>query len=270
MIKRFYRKNTLTIAAALVLTGIIFTGCGKKEAEPVIDENAQQEIVTENTSEAVEEPAEEAQAAEVQAADNAEDEAENVPSYQEAYKKLASELYEKYKDQEDEYSKLAFGLIYFDDDDIPELVFGKTGYYVYLYKYDNGNVITVIDNWPYGAGGNPGYDYCPKSGIAYNINSDMAGGERYETYYIWNEETGELEHLNEQLLLMRHYTDINGDGYYDWSDLDACGYLDDPIYFVDDKEVTKEEYDSYRYDGEFEPIFGEMTLGELISALEEE
>ena len=40
-----------------------------------------------------------------------------------------------------------YNLIYFNDDDIPELVVGVNGYYTSLYTYSDGKVYTLMDHW---------------------------------------------------------------------------------------------------------------------------
>ena len=101
------------------------------------------------------------------------DKNENVStnSYAEEYIKIIDEVAAEYPD-----SNLTCDLIYFNNDDIPDLVIGVSGYWVSLYVYENGTVYNPIDNWAYGAMGNTGYDYLEKKGAIFNYNSDYAGG----------------------------------------------------------------------------------------------
>ena len=58
------------------------------------------------------------------------------------------------RQQEEEYSgeDYRYGLVYIDDDEIPELVTGIWGYWTSLYTYDSGKIYTLMDKWGYGTG----------------------------------------------------------------------------------------------------------------------
>lgn len=84
-------------------------------------------------------------------------------SYQEAYMAMLA-LCELSND-----ANLTCDLIYVDDDDIPELAVGYTGYWVSMYTYHDGKVSTLMDRWAYGAMGNVGYEYIPRGNRSYKI-----------------------------------------------------------------------------------------------------
>ena len=77
-------------------------------------------------------------------------------SYQEAYD-VISRLCNLEGSEEKTYH-----LIYFDNDDIPELVAGVNGFYISLYTYKDGKAYTLMDRWVYGVMGNAGYEYSPR------------------------------------------------------------------------------------------------------------
>ena len=106
-------------------------------------------------------------------------ESENETVSQEAsdYKTAYIEMAESLDDGE-----CKFNLIYFDDDDIPELVAGSDGYYTSLYTYSEGKVYPLMEHWSYGAMGNTGYEYVPRKNNLRNRNSDYAGLIVYTTY----------------------------------------------------------------------------------------
>lgn len=81
---------------------------------------------------------------------------------------------------------LQYSLIFFNNDEIPDLVVTNLGYWVSLYIYDNGKIYNIVDEWPYGAAGNSGYDYIEKSGIIINNNADYAGAIMTKSYLILN------------------------------------------------------------------------------------
>ena len=88
---------------------------------------------------------------------------------------------------------LDYRLIYFDEDDIPELVADTCGYGLSMYTFKDGYVSCLIDWWPYGAGGNAGYSYSPKHGKVSNFDQDGAGAIGY--YSLGEITDGKVEFL---------------------------------------------------------------------------
>ena len=133
-----------------------------------------------------------------------------------------------------------FNLIYFDDDDIPELVAGSDGYYTSLYTYSEGKVYPLMEHWSYGAMGNTGYEYVPRKNNLRNRNSDYAG-----------------------LIVYTTYMEI-GNGIPDDDETDSAGkYIK---ICVNGSEISEEDAEKYNV-GDYEFIFGSMTLDELKSEL---
>ena len=158
-----------------------------------------------------------------------------------------------------------FDLIYFDEDDLPELVTNKSGDRVSLYTYSDGEVVKICDEWPYGAWGNAGYEYFPNESIIYNINSDYAGAMYWEYYEQWNPETREFKDLNDKSLCLRRFDDKNGDGVPDEDE-----YLSDDeelIYYYGDQQVSEEEYESYKHKGDTKALSGSMTYEQILNKL---
>lgn len=173
-------------------------------------------------------------------------------SYQTAYIEMATEL---------DDGKCKFNLIYFDNDDIPELVVGADGYYISLYTYSNGEIYTLMDHWGYGAMGNSGYEYVPEKNSLRNYNSDYAGAIRYTTYMAISENhsmdtTTQIETFN--------FDDVNGNGMPDEDESESIGNYSKS--YIDGKEISDEDIESYNV-GEYEFISVSMTLDELKSAL---
>lgn len=158
-------------------------------------------------------------------------------------------------------SDLTYNLIYFDEDDIPELVTGKKDYYVSLYTYKDGTVYMPMDFWAYGVSGNVGYEYVPYKNSMRNYNTEYAGAIHYTTYSTMNEQylmdtVAEVKHVN--------FDDINQNGILDPEEENSLGnygvsYLNGEE--VDYKECKKYDVGTYEY---MEPI---MSLNELTSAL---
>lgn len=178
--------------------------------------------------------------------------------YREAYL-AAGKLREAESD-----GKIKYKLIYFDDDDIPELVADDTGYFVSMYTFHDGRIYTVMDEWGYGAGGNHGYDYCPRKSSVRNYDADYAGLLLYTTY--WTLGDGyELERVVSIEFL--NFIDENGNGKPDGDERETAGYGDKS--YIDGVEITWEEEQSYSM-GEYEWLGAggnDMGLAELTAAL---
>jgi len=179
-------------------------------------------------------------------------------NYQEAYKAV-SRLCDLESSGEEEYN-----LIYFDDDDIPELAAGVDGYYMSLYTYQDGTVYTLMDRWAYGAMGNAGYEYCPKKNSMRNYNSDYAGAVLYTTYMAVNDQNA-LDVVAQIKIL--NFDDVNGNGMPDENETDSIGYYSTGYDITDnEREITNEEYTSYDL-GEYEYIGVDMSLETLWAKL---
>lgn len=173
-------------------------------------------------------------------------------SYQSAYIQKATEL---------DDGKCRFNLIYFDDDDIPELVAGEDGYYTSLYTYSDGEIYTLMEHWVYGAMGNAGYEYVPKKNSLRNYNSDYAGAIRYTTYMAISEShsmdiVAQIETFN--------FDDVNENGIPDEAESESIGKYKKS--YIDGTEISEEEAEKYNA-GKYEFISVSMTLEELETAL---
>lgn len=153
-----------------------------------------------------------------------------------------------------------YDLIYFNDDDIPELVAGVDWYYVSLYTYDAGSVYTLMDDWGYGAGGNQGYEYLPKKNALRNYNTDLAGEIMNETYATLKD-GHELESYS---ISSWSFKDENKNYMIDDGEEQNGRW-----YYYESSEITPEEYSSYQILGDFDFIIGDKTAAQIISELAE-
>lgn len=178
-------------------------------------------------------------------------------SYQEAYTAAARFCSLK---SDNEYT---YDLIYVDEDDIPELSAGIHGYFVDLYTYQNGTLYLPMNRWPYGAGGNSGYEYAPRQNSIRNFDQDFAGLIMNTTYMKINE-----EHAIETVASIKTYNfdDANGNGQPDEEEMDSVGNYG--ASYLDGEEISDETWDSYEK-GEYSYIPGEMSFDELMAALQE-
>ncbi len=250
------RKISILVLSLLTVFAV---ACGDDEASTVSNSNKETVTIIETTAisettetESVKTEKEEVTTTETQVEEVEEETEEADTDYKSAYINVIEE--NDFANSE----HLTYDLIYFDEDDIPELVVCSPGS-VSVYTYSNGNVYTLMDNWGFGAMGNAGYEYCANMNSMRNSNSDFAGAIRYTTYLSVNE-SFELETVNQYVTYM--FDDKNDN---DTPDDDE--FIDEPKYFIDDREVTVDETEALNV-GEYELIWGEKTLDELYSELQ--
>ena len=183
--------------------------------------------------------------------------------YEDAYEQIAN-LYHIGSDD------VTFDLIYVDDDDIPELVAGKDGYYVSLYTFKDGHAHCYMHHWAYGAMGNAGYYYSPRKNVFHNTNCDYAGAIQYETFMSIRED-GELE----EDLCAKYiwFQDTDGDGAPSEDEEMSDDYTE-PYgeYYTNltGKDMTTEEIKAEieRLESlEFKEVHGSISYEELCGAL---
>jgi len=178
-------------------------------------------------------------------------------SWQEAYEYI-SKLSSLESSEEYQYD-----LIHTNEDDIPELVFGKEGYWVSLYTYHKGTLYPIINHWFYGVAGNSGYLYCPGKNSFLNYNTDYAGAILYTTYMSMNDRFS-LDTVVQ--IVQYNFDDANNNGILDEAEYDSVGQYG--VTYIDGKEVSEEECEAYSA-GEYEYITGTMSLEELTARLKQ-
>ena len=167
-------------------------------------------------------------------------------SYQEAYEAV-SRVYSLASEN------MGYDLIYFDEDDIPELVVGVNGYWMSLFTYDAGKVYCLTNRWSYGAFGIPGYEYVPGKNSLRCYDADMGINVFHENYW-----TASKQHTMEEVvwIMFENYLDdvneITGE---------HC------IVYVNGVEIPEDEEINYGV-GEYEWIGTELSREELLKMLE--
>lgn len=148
----------------------------------------------------------------------------------------------------------SYDLIYFDGDDVPELVAGVNGYYVSMYTYADGRLYRVMDEWGYGAGGNHGYEYIPKGNKLYNLDVDGAGTDLYESIDMLDQ--------NHKLKNVVEIHTINYDAIYENADVKEKSGSES---FIDGKKISDAEYAGYFADrDQYRMIKGSYGYEELL------
>ena len=155
-----------------------------------------------------------------------------------------------------------FDLIYVNEDEIPELVSGREGYFVNLYTYQDGTLYALMNHWAYGAMGNSGYEYSPGKNSMRNYNADQAGAIM-NTYYMKINEENEIE--TPMWIESINYIDSNENGMLDEGEKYGAG----PDY-INGEEASPEEVEAVyaAYDmGDYQYIKGRVPMEDVRKAL---
>lgn len=150
---------------------------------------------------------------------------------------------------------IEFALLYINEDTIPELAVGNTGYCVSLFIYAPGkeyagikDVNVLMDSWGYGAMGNHGYDYYPYQNIIVNSNTDF-GSE-----VIWYGEISAEYELVDKYYLCWEYENSHDEN-------------SSIIYTYNAQEISEEEFRSYIIKGETGYIIGDKLAYEVVEEM---
>lgn len=253
-------------AALAAVTAFSFTGCGNDEPAVSSIAEATEASEAETTETHTEADTTETATEETTETPTEEDTTE-TPTEKPTETVEASDYKAAYLDvinSTEDSDKLTYGLIYFDEDDTPELVLGNGGYWVSMYTYADGEICTLMNQWVYGAMGNSGYAYVPRMNSVRNYNSDYAGLIVW-TGYASNTANSELEWST--VLETYYFDDKNGNDIPDEDEEyseKAC-----KIFLCKEDgnvEITEDEALSYDV-GEYEYIIPELTLDEIKAAL---
>ena len=103
------------------------------------------------------------------------------PAVYEAYRKVIDDYI---KQEECQYEDAAYDFIYFNDDDIPDLVINHGGYS--LFCYVDGKVYTLMDHESDGIGGYKYFDYLERKGTIFTYGNSYAGAIGYHSIWFLN------------------------------------------------------------------------------------
>ncbi len=193
------------------------------------------------------------------------DPADQTPGLDKVWKEQYAYMVSKFENDHpsgNDWDKNTYKLIYLNDDNIPELIADHNGYFCEIYSIVNGNCEMVYD-FGYGAFGMHGSTFVERTGYISSPDSDLAGSRVWEYYGYFDGKS-----VNNVIPSMKidYFDDRNNDG---WADEDEVDF-DNPHYFVNDVEVSEEEFNSYLpdVDGEWQEMFGELLYDEMMDKLE--
>ena len=160
-------------------------------------------------------------------------------------------------------SGIRFALTDVDGDELPELLADWQGFRLRMYTWKDSHLAMPMEDWPYGAAGNMGYDYIPGENIISNINNDLAGAIRYYSYYRLESDGTMKDALDTELVVWAFQ-----DGNHNYMIDDGEYSKDHYFYYVGDKEVTEEEFKKHLIQGDFQPLCGELSADEILEELD--
>lgn len=184
----------------------------------------------------------------------------NAATKKSATKKWATAYMKVIKKMNKKYNHYFYRLIYFNNDNIPELVVDSLGYSVSMYTYDkhNGKVYTVIDGWGYGAGGNAGYSFLPKKNCLYNLNNDCAGA--IQKIYYGKMKNHKMVSRHSEWLTIYNFNDKNKNGV---PDFDLGEFNGKSYYYYGNKKISKKKFNSYKISGNYKPLNGSISFEKM-------
>lgn len=198
--------------------------------------------------------------AELPDAGEAEQPQEEIFGFETDYREAYSDKIRELTAMDDTFQ---FALIDLIGNDVPELVADHSGYDVSVFTWVDEAVITVMDQWSYGAMGNMGYEYLPGRNVIRNYNMESAGAIIYEVYMMVDDNY-EVVNIFSEDLSIRHIRDTNANGIIDEED----EYSDEPVYYCNETEISEEEYVSWQITGDYERIAGDMSADAMIDLLQ--
>lgn len=165
-----------------------------------------------------------------------------IENWQRAYCDIIQEAYSGNSDLGNADYGWGFDLIYFNDDDIPDLVCNNQGFCVAVYCYDGESAYKAFFG-NYGIAGLNGYEYVSRRSIVSWADMDYAGLQYYCIACRIND-NHELEDIYDEYPCVKYYVDSNNNGMPD-EDEEVTFEDGRAFYFIGDREVTEEEFDEY-------------------------
>lgn len=246
------RKTILTLVMGLTCSALMM-GCNNNDGN---DNNKQIEQDDKQKNDI--EDAKDSEAT----GDTTETDVQRISEDSTEWKNAYTEVVNKSSAEDKEYK---YSLCYVDEDEIPELVVDKPGYYVSVYTYADDTVFTVCEKEPYGTGSCVMYNYEPyKNVIGYYSHNASGSFEGYFYYMIDSN-----KELTESYVIFSEYVDDNGDQL---DNIEAGGVWE-YTYGTNDEggsaceeTITEDEYSSKIKDLPFD-LVGNYSATEILDQL---
>lgn len=189
-------------------------------------------------------------------------EPETKSKYAEEYIKIIDKFV-----AENHNSEIKCDLIYFNNDDIPDLVIDGSGLNLYMYK--NGKVYTLMENEPYGVGGSKYFSYLEKKGAIYNYGNSYAGAISQIVIKVLNSK----EEFDEFTIISEGETLEPSDSMYEQVQKE----LDESAgYYYNGKKISEEEFNNKLKESsigsneqEYNELGGSKTIEEVKKQLQQ-
>lgn len=154
-----------------------------------------------------------------------------------------------------------YDLIYFNDDDIPELVVGVGGLSFSMFTYHEGKHYLLMYEWVT----THHYQYLERKNVLWNFSRERGGSTTFLTYY----EMTDSHELVEMYTIKETCLDEDGNVIID----DSAGEEGVWNYYregnTESIPITEEEFLNYMIDGEYIYLHGKYEKDEILKMIEE-
>ncbi|MDE6731134.1 MAG: hypothetical protein K2J71_10230 [Oscillospiraceae bacterium] len=157
-----------------------------------------------------------------------------------------------------------YGLYDIDKDGTPELIINHLSSWMDMYSYADDQIYTLMDRYPYGAGGNMGYSIYPFDNCITYSFTEFAGLIYYECFL-----TITPEHTLEETAMLKSYMfhDDNNDGIPQEEEINTDGSYS--RYELNHQEITVQAYEQFQNEHAIEEIALDIdkTYDEIVKIL---
>ena len=166
------------------------------------------------------------------------------PAYLTAYLEICENDHQEFGSDNTSY-----GLYDIDKDGTPELIINHLSSWMNMYSYADDQIYTIMDRYPYGAGGNMGYWIYPFDNCITYSFTEFAGLIYYECFL-----TITPEHTLKETDMLKSYMfhDDNNDGIPQEEEINRDGSLSKC--YLNNKEITFQEYEQFQNEHAIEEI----------------
>ncbi len=162
-----------------------------------------------------------------------------------------------------ELKNLKYDLVFIDDNNTPELVVTDSRGWIMVYAYEGGKIVNALgedERWPFGVGGNAGYEFIPKKNIVFNRSNEFAGMIRNYSFYELNGTVLGTKYTLSEV----HFDDDKNDRTPDEND----EFLEEPTaYYKGDNKIPEDEFNQLLTISGAEDLTGTKSQAEIVAKL---